>query len=161
MRTTLLAALLLCGNVVNAQTISVADFKALEGKWKGKLTYLDYSSNKPTSIPTKALIELVSDTTFDLFFYYTEEPDKNEGNRYIIQKNGTALNGMKVIERAPQADGTLKIVLENKGPDGNDNRPATFHQVMMISATHFTSTKMVKFDGENEFFQRNQYLFTR
>ena len=143
------------------QTISSDDFKPLEGNWKGQLTYLDYSSNKQESIKANASVEIKKSAKFELGIYYADEPSQNGKEIYRIKENGTMLNNRKVIERTVQADGTLKIVLEDKGRDGNDKKPATFHHELFISKNMFIITKMVKFDGEENFFQRNRYSFSR
>ena len=143
------------------QTISSDDFKPLEGNWKGQLTYLDYSSNKQESIKANASVEIKKSAKFEMGIYYADEPSQNGKEIYRIKENGTMLNNRKVIERTVQADGTLKIVLEDKGRDGNDKKPATFHHELIISKNMFIITKMVKFDGEENFFQRNQYSFSR
>lgn len=140
--------------------LTIADFKLLSGSWKGSLTYLDYTSNKPFTMEANTLFEMVSDTSFDQFIYYSEEPQKNADSRYFIKENGTMLNEMKLVERIQYADGSLQIVLEYRGPDGNDNRMATMQRVMQISSGKLVITKNVKYDGENTYIQRHQYRFT-
>lgn len=155
--------LMLAGNLVAAAQakISIADLVPAAGKWKGQLTYLDYTSNKQESIPATASVDIKSENLFKLAIYYTNEPSRNGKDVYRINKKGTMINDQKVIERTLQADGTLKIVLESKGPDGNDHKPATFHHELVIGKTVFTMTKLVRFDGDDQFFQRNQYAFSR
>jgi hypothetical protein len=143
------------------QNISISDFRKLDGKWKGTLTYLDYSSNKLTTIPASTLIEIVSDTEFDQYIFYTEEPDKNKKTRYRINATGTELGDRRLVEKIIQTDGGIKLVLESAGPDGNDNRPAVFRHIMVLSANKFVVTKMVRFEGEKDFFERHTYSFSR
>lgn len=145
----------------HTQTISAGDFKNLAGNWKGQLTYLDYSSNKPESIPVSAGVKLKGRNLFVLSFYYSEEASHNEKQKFRIKGKGTRLNTWKLTERTMQTDGTLKVVLESTGKDGNDGKPAIFHHELLISSSRFTITKRVRFEGEKEFFQRNQYQFTR
>jgi hypothetical protein len=155
--------LLLAGNLVAAAQpkISIADLLPAEGKWMGQLTYLDYTSNKQESIRATASVAIKRDNLLKLEIYYTDEPSRNGKDVYRIKENGTMINDQKVLERTLQADGTLKIVLESKGPDGNDHMPATFHHELVIGKTVFTITKLVRFDGKDQFFQRNQYAFSR
>lgn len=162
MKTIIISIALLCSLFLSAQDkISIADFKAIEGKWKGTLTYLDYSSNKPVTIPANTMIEIVSDSSFDQYVYYTEEPDKSKKSRYTISANGDMLDEKKLLQKTILPDGSIKLLLESKGPDGNDQKPATFQHVMILSATLFKITKLVKFDGEENFFQRHEYAFSR
>lgn len=159
-----IASVLLCiGLNSQAQTpvVGINDFKNLEGNWQGTLIYQDYSSHTSETIQATGKLKIESDSSFMLSIDYPDEPGKGEKDKYIIATNGLTINNKKIRERTLQPDGTLKIVLEEKGEDGNDNKPATFHQVWMISKNKFTITKMVKFDTETAFFQRHQYVFSK
>jgi hypothetical protein len=142
-------------------SISIADFEPLAGKWKGTLTYLDYSSNKTTNIPANTSVEIISNTEFDQYVYYTEEPEKNQKTSYYIHATGTSLGDRRVIEKIIEPNGSLKLILESTGADGNDQRKAVFRHIMLISPHQFIITKMVRFDGENKFFERHTYSFSR
>ncbi len=158
------ASILLCVGInSNAQNpaVSINDFKPLEGVWKGTLTYLDYNNKTNETIKTNIEVIIKNKDVFELGFFYTDEPDHNEKDKYSISENGTMVNNRKVMERTLQPDGSLKIVLQENGKDGNDDKPATFQHVLIISKNKFTLTKLVKFDGETNFFQRNQYSFSR
>lgn len=164
-----IASLIICTLIVSSthaqngtitvQT-SINDFRMLEGKWKGQLTYLDYTSNKPFTMDANTLFEMVSDSSFDQFIYYSAEPHKNADSRYTIRGNGLVLNDMKLVKRKT-VTGKLLLIFEYRGPDGNDNRMATMQRVMELIDNELTITKMVKFDGEANYFQRHQYRFTR
>jgi hypothetical protein len=67
---------------------------------------------------------------------------------------------MKLVKRKT-VTGKLLLIFEYRGPDGNDNRMATMQRVMELIDNELTITKMVKFDGEANYFQRHQYRFTR
>lgn len=157
--------IVLFANPVQAQTTTqefkttISDFKSLAGKWKGQLTYQDYTSNKPVSMEANTLFEMVSDSSFDQFIYYSAEPHKNADSRYTIRENGTVLNEMKLVERKEEK-GKLFLVFEYRGHDGNDNRMATMQSIMELSGKVLTITKMVKYDGEDHFIQRHQYRFS-
>ena len=161
------AILLLCSTAfsgmaqsVPGKKISIADFTPLRGEWKGNLTYLDYSSNKQVTLPANTKFEMISDSSFDQFIYYTSEPHKNDGTRYTIKENGQLLNDMKLLTRIKKSGDAMELVFEYRGPDGNDNRMATMLQVMQFSKHELVITKKVKFDGEDNFIQRHQYRFT-
>lgn len=138
---------------------SINDFKRLTGTWKGQLTYLDYTSNNNVSMEANTLFEIVSDSSFDQFIYYSAEPHKNADSRYTIRENGSVLNEMKLVERKEEK-GKLLLVFEYRGPDGNDNRMATMQRIMELSGKVLTIIKMVKYDGEDHFIQRHQYRFS-
>lgn len=160
---TFILFLLVTVSLSGAAQVSVTkeDFMPLAGTWKGTLTYLDYTNNTSETIKTNAAITIKEGDIFELSLYYTDEPDHNNAEVYSIKENGTMLNNMKVIERIRQTDGSLKIIFENKGTDGNDYKAAIFNHVYIISKNSFIITKLVKFDGQTKFFQRNQYAFSR
>ncbi|MBK6827014.1 MAG: hypothetical protein IPG86_09130 [Chitinophagaceae bacterium] len=146
----------------NAQTsISQKDFLPIAGKWTGTLTYLDYTSNGTERIPANALIELTGDDSYDQYLYYSAEPDKNKKFRYTISADGRKLNDMTLMEKKRLGDGSLQLVLESNGEDGNENKPARFRHILIIGEKTFSITKMVKFEGEKEYFQRHRYEFGR
>ncbi len=144
----------------NAQSVSINDFKKIEGSWSGELTYLDYTSNKPESIKSTLTGSLKGNDKFKMEIGYPSEKNRGGADVYKLEDNGTMISGMKVIERSLNND-VIKIILEDKGKDGNDNKPSTFHYILEIGMNKFIMTKLVKFDGEENFFQRNQYVFTR
>lgn len=158
------ASVLICSGIsaqAQSATININDFKLLQANWEGTLTYEDYSNHTRETIKATANIKLEDANSFLLSIGYPDEPAMNGKDKYIIAKNGKSINDKKVIERTLQPDGTLKIILEERGEDGNDHRPATFHHEWLISSKKFSLTKLVKFDTDKDFFQRNQYVFTR
>jgi uncharacterized membrane protein YphA (DoxX/SURF4 family) len=155
-----LILLLACINGSAQKPISQQDFKVLQGKWKGTLTYLDYKSSNLQTIKANTMIELINENSFNQYIYYADEPDMNAKDHYTINSSGTMLNDMKLLDYTIEPDGAVRIVLEYKGTDGNDYKPAIMQSIMLFSATTFTITKMVQFDG-GKFFQRHQYSFTR
>ena len=158
------ATLLLCisipGNGQNP-VVSINDFKPIEGRWSGTLTYLDYGKNTNETIKTNVEVSIKNAAVFEVAIFFADEPNKSGKDKYRIRKSGTMINKRKLIERTVLPDGSLKIVLEEMGKDGNDSKTATFHHVLLIANKEFTMTKLVKFDGETTFFQRNQYSFSR
>ncbi|HNR17668.1 MAG TPA: hypothetical protein PKG90_13450 [Chitinophagaceae bacterium] len=156
----LILSLTCLASAAKSQTVSSEDFKPIEGEWKGKLTYLDYTSNKQDTIDAWLTAKLRGKAV-DFSIGYPGESGKGGKDRYEIKDNGTKINGMKIIDRTTTGDGMLKLVLEEKGKDGNDHKPATFHYELIIGETTFIMTKLVKFEGSDQFFQRNQYRFNR
>ncbi len=148
-------------NSFSQAVISQKDFLPITGKWTGTLTYLDYTSNKTERIPANALIELAGADSYDQYLYYSAEPDKNKKFRYTISTDGRMLNDMTVVEKMMLEDGKLQLILESSGADGNDNKPARFRHILIIGEKTFSITKMVKFEGEKDYFQRNRYEFGR
>ena len=144
-----------------AQTVSDNDLSIIIGKWTGVLTYLDYTSNIKDSVKTSLVVEKISRDHFQFRFIYSNESSHNSKDNYTIRRNGEFVNDMKVLERTKLADGSIRIVLEDKGTDGNDNKPATFHHILLMSDDSLSMTRMVNYSGSNEYFQRNQFVFRR
>jgi uncharacterized membrane protein YphA (DoxX/SURF4 family) len=136
------------------------DLEKMKGNWKGTLTYLDYSSNKPVTIPAGILITQGSAERFVFEYYYESEPGHGSKDTLDITNGGNTISKMKVVERKVIGD-SLRIVLEERGPDGNDSKTAIFHHVYTAKKNELTITKLVKFDGQKEFFQRNRYMLKR
>lgn len=151
----------LTGMISQAQSTRTDDIKPAEGKWKGVLTYLDYTSNTKESIKVNAEVGIPANDQLTIEFYYTDEPSHNNRQLLVIKEGGKIVDDKLVVEKTRLLDGSVRIVLESKGEDGNDHRKALFHEVLVISANHFSISKWVKFDGETEFFERNKYVFSR
>lgn len=157
----IIAGLLATLNSLAQPKISIEDFKPLQGKWKGTLTYLDYKDNKETTIPANTHIEIKGKESFDQYIFYTAEPDKNARTRYKIKDSGIVLNDRKVTSRTILPDGSLQLTMESTGTDGNDNKAAAFQHILIISPSTFSVTKMVKFNEEEGYFRRHIYSFSR
>lgn len=147
--------------VTNAQTVLNADFAGLKGDWKGQLTYLDYSSNKQETIKAALTVQQLGEGKIELNFDYPNEPGYKSKEVYTIRQNGTYIGDMKVIERTALSDGGFRIVLEEKGKDGNEHKPATFHHIIELKGNTVSLAKQVKFEGGGEYFERNRYTFSR
>ena len=143
-----------------AQQVSPDDFRELQGDWSGQLTYLDYTSGKDETIVAR-LSASVKNQQFELAFSYPIEPGRGGKDLYTIRDQGRMINDLKVLERSVNPGGLIRIVLEQKGTDGNDFKPATFHHILEIGKNKFTLTKMVRYEGDKNFFRRNTYTFSR
>ncbi len=135
----------------------------LRGSWKGRLTYKDYNSGNETAIPATVFCQRTNSEsrTWVLNFDYPGENGHEHMEEYRINKEGTVISNQKLLEKIILPDGSLKILLEENGKDGNDQKPATFHHIIVVSASKLSITKMVRFEGELAFFKRNEYQFSR
>ncbi len=143
--------------------VSANDFKTALGAWKGTLTYLDYSSGKPYTMPVDISLGLNTAKVDEIIFafVYPDEPKANGNDTLIISKNGIEINGAAVTEKHELPDGTLQIITETKGVDGNDHRKAVLRHTYSISKTVFKNRKEVRFEGEEKWILRNEYSFNR
>ncbi|MBI1190877.1 MAG: hypothetical protein GC200_09390 [Tepidisphaera sp.] len=140
-----------------------ADIDRLTGPaWHGTLTYLDYTSNKPTTIRSGLLVTRLPDAdspawTFGLS--YDEEPKADQGSKVRLTDNGFNFDDAAVTERTIEPDGTVQITTEE---DADDNhRPARLRHVLRIGEHECTWQKLVRPGGSAEFFERNIYRWTR
>jgi hypothetical protein len=142
--------------------ISANDLKPLEGKtWNGSLTYLDYTSKKKTTIRSNINIVRKPSDKFTWIFdlQYPLEPGANSRDEAVLSPDGGSFDGEAVIERTKLPDGSLRFVTQKKGRD--DNRDAILRHTYLISKKSFSIRKDVKIEGEQDFFERNTYTWTR
>jgi hypothetical protein len=150
-----------CSFGQGSPAVSVKEFRAAEGNLKGWLTYLDYSSGKPFSMPAEVNVRVSAQGLVILALNYPKEPKANGNDTIAIGNNGTMLNGAIVVDRAVMEDGSIKLITEINGVDGNQNRKAVIRHIYIIGKAIFQNRKEVKFDGEDKWTMRNEYLFIR
>ena len=146
---------------INEPIVTPSDLAALNGEWKGTLTYKDYTSGKDESILVNIVISMKDERKWTLRFNYSQEPNAGSTEHYKLSNDGRRINKRKVIEKTILSDGTLKVVLEEKGKDGNEQKSATFQHVILLNQSNLRITKLVKFDDKNDFFQRNEFNVTK
>ena len=167
-RLLILSSLLIATEAVTQSTttnsiedrITSKDLEAVKGEWTGSLTYLDYSSNKPYSMPADLTVEEGKNQfQFILNYSYPKEPQANSKGKFEITEDGRRINKKEVvsIERS-EIDGLI-VKTEHRGKD--NNKKATIRNIYIISADKFVIRKEVKFADSNEWFKRNEYSFTR
>lgn len=165
MRTIISILFLLLGGAAvlgQAASISPTDLKPLEGvEWKGELTYLDYGSNKKTSIRSHLRIIAAGGNgrAWQFEYLYPDEPKANAKSEVELSSDGRIFNGQTITERSKLPDGALRIVAIKDGMD-NDKK-ATFRYIYLISSSKFSITKEVRPEGKETFFERNTYSWSR
>lgn len=143
-------------------TVSIKDFKPAFGKWKGTITYLDYTSGKPFTMPCNITVskDKKNSNQLILAFEYPEEPKANGNDTLKISADGSMIDNEKVISKESK-NGILQIITERNGVDGNDSKKALIRHLYTISKEIFIIRKEVKFDGEDKFIMRNEYKMSR
>ena len=143
--------------------ISTGDFATALGAWKGKLTYLDYSSGKPYTMPANVIISVNEKGKGEivLALIYPDEPKANGNDTLVISKNGMELNGAKLVSKKITSDGSVQIITDKEGTDGNDNKKALLRHVYTINKNNFSNRKEVRFAGTDKWILRNEYVFNR
>ena len=140
--------------------ITAKDLEAVKGKWTGTLTYLDYSSNKPYSMPADLMVEEGKNKfQFVLNYSYPNEPQANSKGKLEITEDGSRINKNDIVSiKRNEIDGLI-VKTEHGGKD--DKKKALIRNIYIIGADKFIISKEVKFEDSNEWFRRNEYSFTR
>lgn len=129
--------------------------------WTGTLTYLDYTANKPVTIPSTFKLTK-ADTGWLFAIGYDDEPHANSASPLRLAEAGEALqNGdttERVLGRVKQGERVV-ITTELSGED--DGKPASIRKVYTISSSAFSLHKLVKFAGDADVFERHIYRWTR
>ena len=156
---------MLIATITNAQTnykTVLKDFQKISGNWKGTLTYLDYSSGKPYTMPADIDIKRIDKTNkFAFSNSYPNEKSANSIDTVIISTDGKYINKELIKARRKLPNGNVEIVTEETGIDGNDNKPATFRHTYTFGKTIYKKRKDVQFIGENEWINRHEYSYTK
>lgn len=138
------------------------DLKQLSGCWEGSLTYLDYSTNKPFSMPANYNISPIEKSnTFKVVVTYPKEPEANSIDTIFISANGNEIDGEIITSKRVLSDKSFEIITEQKGKDGNDDKPATFRFTYLLSAENYSKKKEVKFDDGEDWIMSHEYKFKR
>lgn len=143
-------------------TIKPKDFKNLVGCWKGSLTYLDYTSNKPFSMPANIIVkDFKTNNNIICSFIYPEEPGANAPDTIFITKNGRYLNNEEIKTKKKFKRDSLEILTETEGIDGNDNKAAKIRHTYTLGRNTYSIKKEVQFIGQSQWIIRNEYKFIR
>jgi len=161
MKTKLFYVLLLISQYGTAQTkISSDELNSLMGEWTGSLTYMDYSTNEPFSMPANVTVKPGKNHKQILLFYeYPNEPQANSKGKVTVSKEGSAINGNPLVSRENLENGSAQFTTETTGKDNNEN--ALIRNVYIVGEKRFIIRKEVKFENTEEWLQRNEFKFER
>jgi hypothetical protein len=138
------------------------DFYKLSGAWEGSLTYLDYSSGKPYTMPADIAIQRIGKTNKFVFSnIYPNEPNANSIDTISISIDGKYIDKELVKSRRKLPNGDIEIITEELGKDGNDNKPATFRHTYTLGPTTYKNRKDVQFTGGTEWINRHEYSYKK
>ncbi len=141
---------------------SVSDFNKLLGNWKGTLTYLDYSSGKPYTMPADLKIRRIGNTSqYSFLNIYPNEPKANSIDTFTISADGRSINKELIKSRKMLTKGNIEIVTEELGKDGNDNKEATIRHSYTFGKAKFKIIKEVQFISEQKWIKRHEYSYSR
>lgn len=138
------------------------DFKKLSGTWEGSLTYLDYSSGKPYTMPANIEIKKIDKTNkFAFSNVYPNEVSANSIDTVSISTDGRYIDKESIKSRRKLSNGDIEIITEEIGNDGNDNKPAIFRNTYTFGLTTYKKRKDVQFNGETEWINRHEYSYKK
>jgi hypothetical protein len=138
------------------------DLSLIIGHWEGTLTYLDYSSNKPYSMPAN-LVMKPGRNAFQLrgSHVYPNEPKANTNFKLKLSKSGTKLNTKDITARKILPDGQVQIITKYEHKDGNEGKMATNRITYTIGLDKYSVRKDVQFDGSTDWIMRNEYRYQK
>ena len=141
-------------------SVTMDEFKPLEGdNWEGHLSYLNYGSDKRSTIPVKLAVKVLNKKVLQYAIQYPGEEDHNAKERLKLSSDGTRINGYIITNREQTAGGTLVLTTQGKGRD--DNQRAEVQLVYSLAADRFSIRKNVRFENSKEYINRNEYSFQR
>ncbi|MGB5487743.1 MAG: hypothetical protein WBN06_10170 [Lysobacterales bacterium] len=147
-------------DTANGMTVTMDEFRGLEGdNWEGSLSYLNYNSDKRSTIPVKLAVKVLNEKALQYAIQYPGEDQHNAKERLKLSSDGTRINGYIITNREQTTDGTLILTTEGKGQD--DNRSAEIQVIYAVAADRFSIRKNVRFKKSGAYINRNEYSLRR
>jgi hypothetical protein len=138
------------------------DLQVFLGSWQGSLTYLDYTSGKPYTMPANLEVKQIGSTNAFRFSHsYPNEPKANSSDTLLLSTDGRMLNEEIVRAVRILPDSNQEIITAYRGKDGNDNKPALIRHTYLVGPKTLHIRKDILFDGQTKWIERNEYRFTR
>ena len=156
----IVVTLLFSTEILAQNLVLTDDFKTILGDWTGTLTYIDYSSNKPYSMPANLSVNQgKTNNQLTLYNSYPKEPKANNKDKIKISKNGSLINKHAVKSREKLTNGQVQIITEY---DGKDNRQkALIRSVYILGEDQFIIRKEVKFVNSDDWIKRSEFKYKR
>ncbi len=143
-------------------TITHKDLTKLVGCWEGSLTYIDYTSNRPFSMPARIIVKNSNKNNIVVCsLIYPKEPKANTQDTIFISKDGRSLNNEVIKTKNKFNRDSLEIITEITGIDGNDNLAAIIRHIYIIGKSTYTRKKEVQFVGQASWILRSEYKLFR
>ena len=138
------------------------DLASLVGDWEGSLTYMDYSSGKPYTMPANLKVE-EGKNRYELVLnnIYPNEPKANSKGKLKMSKDGSKIDGKPVVSRSMDDNYVVQLIVEYEGKDGNDNKKAIIRLTYTLGDKEFINRKEVRFLDSDEWILRNEFKYQR
>ncbi|MGB5363672.1 MAG: hypothetical protein WBN17_10245 [Aureibaculum sp.] len=145
---------------LSEKTITTKDLEIIVGEWTGSLTYIDYSSNKPYTMPANLIVKKgKNENQLLLFNIFPNEPNANSTDKIIISKNGRQLNKNNLRSKQILSNGQIEITTEYVGKD--NKKKALIRNIYILGEEQFIMRKEVQFENTNEWIKRNEFSYNR
>lgn len=144
------------------EVLSDEDLMFLPGSWTGTLTYLDYTTGKPYSMP--ADVEIVKIDSMRKYIFkriYPDEPQANSADTVTFSFDGTMINDETVISKKYLQNDAVEFKTELDGVDGNESKPALIRHTYTLGEEILIIRKDVKFEDQSDWINRHEFYFKR
>ena len=146
--------------IITENTVGPEDIEIILGDWTGSLTYIDYSSNAPYTMPADVTVKQGKNKNkLTLNFKYPNEPNANSKGQIIVSKKGDKINKEIVVLKRKLSNEQLEIITEYNGKD--NKKKALIRNKYILGNKQFVIRKEVKYENSNEWKMRNEYSFER
>ena len=163
----LLGNLFILSSFGQQESVKNSDLQLEQNLWKGKLTYLNYGDDKSrVNIPCTLETDFKKGKPSTTIIF--DEIDKNgkkmkDMSTICISKNGRHLffgkDKWKIIS-SKKSKGELEVIAKKRGRD--NLRRSDFKITLTIKkGESITWRKDVRYKGTTEFFNRNQFSFSK
>ncbi len=140
--------------------VKTEDIQIIIGNWEGELTYLDYQTNQPYSLPANLnVVQGKSENKFILNNIYPNEPKANGSYKLKITRKGELLNKKVVKSRKVLDSGLIEIITEHRGKD--NRKSALIRNTYLIGKKRLIIRKEVQHDKIGIWKKRNEFKYTR
>lgn len=159
-----LVFLLLATLAVSSQEIAQADLEKLSGSWTGTLSYTDYGDDSSRYV-LETRMEASWQGKKEVLEFEYKEPNgsivKGKQSLKISKRSHEVYyNGSWPVSKFTPTPGGWELSLVKPGKD--NNRAALIQQKLVLDGGNtLTITKMVKYEGTDDYFQRNQYVLKK
>jgi len=139
--------------------VSPEDLKTALGDWTGSLTYIDYQSNEPYTMPANLQVK-PGKNSLELVLHnvYPNEPKANGKGKFKISAGGQKLNNEPVAAKEILNDG-VKIITEYNGKD--NNQKALIRNTYILRSGSLIIRKEVRFGDSDQWLKRNEFAYTK
>lgn len=129
--------------------------------WVGTLAYLDHTSHQRTTIASSLIVRRVggSPPSWEFGVGCSREPHTDSKEILSLSCDGRAPGGEHVLLRGSFHGRGVGSVTERDGED--DQRASRFRFEHTVTLHEYSRRKLVRFNGENEFFERDVYRWMR